>query len=56
VTSLRFYSGADRPDALVVRTGLFRRREREIRVDDVELVVPNERRIVVRTDGPLDPR
>jgi hypothetical protein len=55
VTSLRFYSGADRPDALVVRTGLFRRRDVEIPVDEIEVIAPRERRIFLRSRGEPTP-
>ena len=50
VKSLRFYSRADRPDTLIVRTGLFRRRDVEVPVEEIESIAGRERRIVLRRE------
>jgi hypothetical protein len=50
VESLRFGRLHDRPDELVVRTGLLRSRLVAVDVDDVEAVLPREQRIVLRRD------
>jgi hypothetical protein len=47
VEGVRFGSRADRPDVLVVRAGLFGRRELEIAAAAVREVVPREKRVVV---------
>lgn len=48
VESLTFESRADRPDALVVRTGFLRRKTLVIPITDVVEILPREERIVVR--------
>jgi hypothetical protein len=49
VESLRFDTRADRPDFLVVRTRSVRPRLLPVSVDDVEAIVPRERRLLLRT-------
>ncbi|MDQ3890030.1 MAG: hypothetical protein M3312_05710 [Actinomycetota bacterium] len=50
IEALRFESRADRPDALVVRGGIFRRRTILVPVSDVLDILPHEHRIVVRDE------
>lgn len=47
VKGIRFGSRTDRPDVLVVRAGIFRRRELEIPVLAVREVVLRDKRVVV---------
>ena len=55
VESLRFDSRADRPDFLVVRTRSVRPRFLAVPVDDVEEIVPAERRLTLRTAAKPSP-
>ena len=48
VESLSFGRRHDRPDALVVRAGLFRPQRTTVPVEDVETILPRQRRLVVR--------
>jgi hypothetical protein len=48
VKEVRFRSRADRPDVLVVRAGLLGRRTILIAIDDVDEVIPREKRIRLR--------
>jgi hypothetical protein len=54
VEGLRFGSRVDRPDLLAVRAGLFGRRLLLIRVEEVDRIVSDEQRIVLR-DAPRQP-
>jgi hypothetical protein len=48
VEELRFGSSTERPDALAVRAGLFGRLLLIVPIDQVEKILPDERRIVLR--------
>ena len=48
VESMTFVSRADRPDALVLRTGFLRRKPLVVPITDVVEIIPRELRIVVR--------
>ena len=54
IEALRFESRADRPDALVVRGGMFRRRTILVPVGDVLEILPREHRILVRDEGEVE--
>jgi hypothetical protein len=41
----------DRPKSLVVRTGLFRRTQIEVEVNEVDAIVPETRRVLLRTSA-----
>jgi hypothetical protein len=51
VESLRFYSRHDRPDELVVRVGRLGRRLIAIAADDVDSVLPREKRLILKTSA-----
>jgi hypothetical protein len=51
VEELHFYSRHDRPDELLVRTGRFGRRSVVVATDDVETVLPREKRLILRADA-----
>jgi hypothetical protein len=53
VEGLRFYSRHDRPDELVVRVGRLGRRSIIVAVDDVETVLPREKRLILRSDATI---
>jgi hypothetical protein len=53
VEGMRFNSRHDRPDELVVRIGRLGRRSITMSVDDVETVLPRERRLILRADAPI---
>jgi hypothetical protein len=48
VCELRYRSDPTRPDVLLVRTGRLGRRIVGVAVDDIQAILPNERRLVVR--------
>lgn len=48
VEHVRFQSRQDRPDVLAVRAGLFGRRILLIPVEEVEMVVPRQKRLLLR--------
>jgi hypothetical protein len=52
VADVRFLSRLERPDVIVVRTGLLGRRRFSVPVDEVEEVVPDEQRVVLRAAPP----
>jgi hypothetical protein len=53
VESLRFYSRHDRPDELVVRVGRLGRRSITIRAEDVDAVLPREKKLILRSDAAI---
>lgn len=53
VESLCFYSRHDRPDELVVRVGRLGRRSITIVADDVDSVLPRERRVILKPDAAI---
>jgi hypothetical protein len=53
VEGMRFRSRVDRPDVLEVRCGRLDRRLLLVPVDDVELVEPEEKRIVLQAARPI---
>ena len=50
VSALRWESRADRPDRLVVRTGLLNRRELELQPAEIERIVPGQKLVVLKRD------
>jgi hypothetical protein len=53
IESLRFYSRHDRPDELVVRVGRLGRRSITIRAEDVDAVLPREKKLILRSDAAI---
>jgi hypothetical protein len=54
VEEVRFLSRLDRPDAVVVRGGLFGMRRTVIPIADVADVAPRQERLVVAAESPLE--
>lgn len=50
VQEIRYSSRQDRPDVLVVRSGLFGRRVLVIAVERVQEIIPREQRILLRPE------
>lgn len=50
VQEIRYGSRQDRPDVLIVRSGLFGRRVLVIPVERVQEIIPREQRIVLRPE------
>jgi hypothetical protein len=51
VRHLLYGSSVNAPDALVIESGLFRKRILAVPVDDVESLTPNEARVDLRVAG-----
>jgi hypothetical protein len=52
VEGVLFESRLDRPDVLVVRTRAFDRRRLHVHVDEVDTIVPGERRVLLTRPAP----
>jgi membrane protein YdbS with pleckstrin-like domain len=48
VEELRFRSNAERPDSLAIRTGWLRRRLIVVPIEQVDEILPREKRIILR--------